>query len=106
MEINASGGGVREEGQEEWDKGEGGGRRDEGEGGGRGEGEGQEEERERWLALYNVVWEIFSTHGPTGKAVRTAHNTLTRVSWFFNPSVHQHVGVGRTGGIKVHQMFL
>ena len=75
MEINASGGGVREEGQEEWDKGEGGGRRDEGEGGGRGEGEGQEEERERWLALYNVVWEIFNNTGPRVRLVRSELHT-------------------------------
>ena len=34
MEINASGGGVREEGRGEWDEGKGGGRRGDGEGGG------------------------------------------------------------------------
>ena len=49
--------------------------------------------------MYNLVWKI-QQRGPTGKAgnVRTAHNTLTPVSWLLNSSVHQHVGIGRTGG--------
>ena len=79
-EGKGEGGGVREEGQEEWDKGEGGGRRDKGEGGGRGEGEGQEEEKERWLALYNVVWEIFNNTGPQVRQseLHTTHSLVFR----------------------------
>ena len=108
MEINASGGGMREE--------------EEGEGGGRRKGGGAKEERERRMRkgrrrrsllvtcfkrssetcisyMYNLVWKI-QQRGPTGKAgnVRTAHNTLTPVAWLLNSSVHQHVGIGRTGG--------